>query len=105
MSELNRRAFLRTSAGVAAAGAVAGALSTNGLATASPSLKVPQTLGTESFPVAEAKAAPVPDPLVAYVRNRAKGEVVVQAGSGETVIIDKSLVRHLERAAAAVRQG
>jgi len=86
-TKVSRRGFLKkTAAGAAAVAALA----------AAPSLLVVAEKSGEGTP-----AAGVTTPLVAYVRDAAKGEVVIMVGSKEVVRRDPNLARWL----ASLAQG
>jgi hypothetical protein len=108
MTELNRRGFLRASAGAAAAGVVITTLPA-GLAAATGKTKGDRGEGDDSNDDVSASGfsrsgPPAADPIIAYVRNRATGEIVLYAGTGEIVVRNKVLVRQLDRAASAAKQ-
>jgi anaerobic selenocysteine-containing dehydrogenase len=104
MSELNRRGFLKASAGAAAAGVVITTLPA-GLAQATGSTSGSKTAAAQLGAGEQFKTpAPAAEPIMAYVRNRATGEIVLYAGTGEIVVRNKTLVRQLDRAAAAAKQ-
>jgi anaerobic selenocysteine-containing dehydrogenase len=85
-SKLSRRSFLkRTAAGAAAAAALA----------AAPSMLVVAEKGGGGT------ATEVTTPLVAYIRDVSKGEVVVMMGTREVVRRDPNLARWL----ASIGQG
>jgi len=80
-TKVSRRGFLKkTAAGAAAVAALA----------AAPSLLVVAEKSGEGTP-----AAGVTTPLVAYVRDAAKGEVVIMMGTKEVVRKDYGLVARL----------
>jgi hypothetical protein len=86
--ELNRRAFIKTSAGVATGAAVIGA----------PAAVV---LSGEQPGVVVKPSGPTPrEPVMAYVRDAERGEVTVLAGTQETTYRDPVLVGRLLAAAA-----
>jgi len=87
MSKLSRRSFLR-SAGIATGAVVAAGVP--GVASAA----------TETAPEIVAKPSPLPsEPLVAYVRDAARGEVTVVSGLHETTFKDPALVKRMTKAA------
>ena len=96
MSKLSRRSFLR-SAGIATGAVVVAGVP--GVASAA----------TESAPEIVVKPSPLPsEPLVAYVRDAAKGEVTVVSGLHETTFKDHGLVKRMTKAASkhpATRKG
>jgi nitrous oxide reductase len=105
MSELNRRGFLKASAGAAAAGVVITTLPAGiANATGGPSAALAATQGNVKAGEQFKTPAPAAEPIIAYVRNRATGEIVLYAGTGELVVHNKTLVRQLDRAAAAAKQ-
>ncbi len=79
MSELNRREFVRTSAGAAAGITAVGALALG-----------PSEAG------ARATAA---HPVVAYVRDPRSGEIAVMSGNREVIVRDRKLAALIARAA------
>jgi len=88
MAKVTRRTFLSTTVGaaggVAAMGLIAG----------------PSTLVEAAKNVAEASDGPVSrEPLTAYVRDAATGEISVMVGHREIVTKDPQLIRRLQRAA------
>lgn len=96
MEDLNRRKFLLAS-GVAATGAAAAATPTlvGALAgkTSTPSSAEPAAV------VVSPSAAPPPEPVMAYVRDAASGELTVTFGVHETTYRDPALVKRLLSAA------
>ena len=91
MSEIDRRTFIKRSAGIAGAAAVGAVAAQSSVAAlASPRKKA------EKAEHAEAQAG---EPVVAYVRGGSRGEVTIMAGDRETVHRDPELVRRLLRAA------
>ncbi len=79
MGEITRLALLKSSAGAAAGMTVIGSLVTT-----------------------KADAAEVPagsEPVVAYVKNPANGEIAVMTGDREVIIHDHQLAAQLSRAA------
>jgi len=91
MAELTRRRFLvRSSLGLSAAAAVAGALvgGPRLLAAAAPA------------PPADLAGAELAGPLVVHVRNAGTGEVSLMVGTTQTAFKDRDLVDRLLGAAA-----
>jgi hypothetical protein len=85
MSTFSRRSFLKT-AGAAAGAAVIGVS--------------PAAAAHEQAPELVTDPSPLPgEPLVAYVRDAARGEVSVLSGLHETTYRDPALVKRLLRAA------
>jgi hypothetical protein len=87
MAKVTRRTFLSTTVGaaggVAAMGLIAG----------------PSTLVEAAQNVAEASDARVSsEPMTAYVRDAATGEISVMVGHREIVTKDPQLIRRLQRA-------
>jgi hypothetical protein len=87
MAKVTRRTFLSTTVGaaggVAAMGLIAG----------------PSTLVEAAQNAAEASDGPVSsEPMTAYVRDAATGEISVMVGHREIVTRDPQLVRRLQRA-------
>jgi hypothetical protein len=87
MAKVTRRTFLSTTVGaaggVAAMGLIAG----------------PGTLVEAAQNVAEASDGPVSsEPMTAYVRDAATGEISVMVGHREVVTKDPQLIRRLQRA-------
>ena len=92
MKKLTRRRFFKqTSIGVATVG-VLGA----GLAAVPRLTAIAAPAGTSA---ANTSSAALSEPLVAYVRNPATGEVGLLVGSREIVYRDPDLVSHLLKAA------
>jgi len=88
MERLSRRSFMKIAGGAAGAAALAGAPS---IARAA----VGEEGATRTNPTAD-----VPEePVVAYVRDAARGEVTVTAGTAEHTYRDRALVQRLLRAA------
>jgi len=88
MERLSRRSFMKIAGGAAGAAALAGAPS---IARAA----VGEEGATRTHPTAE-----VPEePIVAYVRDAARGEVTVTDGTAEHTYRDRALVQRLLRAA------
>lgn len=91
MADLSRREFIRKgSIGVAAGVAAIGLGAEGGIAHAA-------TGATNETP-AEHGEAITSEPIVAYVRQGASGEVTVMAGSREVVHKDPDLARRIIRA-------
>jgi hypothetical protein len=90
MGEFNRRAFLGTSAGVAAGAAAA---VTPGLASADPAA---------AAEVVEAGSPASKDAVFAYVSNPERAEVTVAWGLNEVTYRDRSLAKRLN---AATKKG
>ena len=86
MSKLSRSSFLKT-AGLATGAALVGGVPTAGAAAEAE----PQVVATPSLLPHE--------PIVAYVRDAAKGEVTVVSGLSETTFKDPALVKRMTRAA------
>jgi hypothetical protein len=87
MAKVTRRTFLSTTVGaaggVAAMGLIAG----------------PSTLVEAAQNAAEASDGPVSsEPMTAYVRDAATGEISVMVGHREIVTKDPQLIRRLQRA-------
>ena len=87
MAKVTRRTFLSTTVGaaggVAAMGLIAG----------------PGTLVEAAQNVAEASDGPMSsEPMTAYVRDAATGEISVMVGHREIVTKDPQLIRRLQRA-------
>ena len=88
MAKVTRRTFLSTTVGaaggVAAMGPIAG----------------PSTLVEAAQNVAEASDGPLSsEPMTAYVRDAATGEISVMVGHREVISKDPQLIRRLQRAA------
>ena len=88
MAKVTRRTFLSTTVGaaggVAAMGLIAG----------------PGTLVEAAQNVADASDGPMSsEPMTAYVRDAATGEISVMVGHREVVSKDPQLIRRLQRAA------
>jgi hypothetical protein len=88
MAKVTRRTFLSTTVGaaggVAAMGLIAG----------------PSTLVEAAQTAAEANDGPASrEPLTAYVRDAATGEISVMVGHREVITKDPQLIRRLQRAA------
>jgi hypothetical protein len=88
MAKVTRRTFLSTTVGaaggVAAMGLIAG----------------PGTLVEAAQNVADASDGPMSsEPMTAYVRDAATGEISVMVGHREVVARDPQLIRRLQRAA------
>jgi len=98
MPGLSRRTLLkRTSAGAAALGALIAApqvLGRQQSATASP-LERGSAIAAAASPLAAATST---EPLVAYVRNQATGEIAIFSGTREIVLHDSALVSRLLQA-------
>jgi hypothetical protein len=95
MAKLTRRGLLKgTSIGVATAGLLAGGLF------AVPSLA--QKVGASSkFPLTDdvsTSTTALPDNMVIYVRDSAKGEIGILVGEREIISSDSVLVSHLKQA-------
>jgi len=93
MTSLNRRAFLRNSAGLTTGAVIAATPFAAAAALDGPPAEAP--LGVAVEPTT---AAPR-EPVMAYVRDAASGEVTVLAGTAETTYRDPALVRRLLAAA------
>jgi hypothetical protein len=85
MSKLSRASFLKT-AGLATGAAVVGGVP----AVAEAAEGAPEIVGKPS-------ALPR-EPLVAFVRDAARGEVTVVSGLGETTFKDPALVKRMKKA-------
>jgi hypothetical protein len=88
MAKVTRRTFLSTTVGaaggVAAMGLIAG----------------PSTIAEAAQNIADASDGPVSsEPMTAYVRDAATGEISVMVGHREVVTKDPQLIRRLQRAA------
>jgi hypothetical protein len=86
MSKLSRSSFLKT-AGLATGAAIVGGVPAAAAATEA-----------EAQVVASPSLLPH-EPLVAYVRDAAKGEVTVVSGLSETTFKDPALVKRMTKAA------
>ena len=87
MSKYSRRSFLKT------AGVATGAVVVGGLPAAA-------NAAAEGTPQIVATPSPLPhEPLVAFVRDAAKGEVTVVSGLHETTFEDHALVKRMTKAA------
>ncbi len=87
MSKFSRRSFLKT-AGVATGAVIVG------------SVPAAATAAAESAPQIVANPSPLPhEPLLAFVRDAAKGEVTVVSGLHETTFKDPVLVKRMTKAA------
>jgi hypothetical protein len=88
MAKLTRRDLIKqTSAGAAALGALAA---------------LPGLAGAQGVPEAHAAGLAVADrtgPLVAYLRDMAKGEIGLLVGTREIIVRDRELVERLLKAA------
>ena len=88
MAKVTRRTFLSTTVGAAGGAAAMGLLAG------------PSTLVEAAQNVADASDGPVSrEPMTAYVRDAATGEVSVMVGHREIVTKDPQLIRRLQRAA------
>ena len=86
MSKLSRSSFLKT------AGLATGAAIVAGVPTAA--------AATEAAPELIVQPSAVPhEPLVAYVRDAARGEVTIVSGLNETTFKDPALVKRMTKAA------
>lgn len=91
MAKLTRQGFIKqASLGAAAIGALA---VTPGLALAEPA-------SPHASP--DPAAGDLHGPLVAHVRDRARGEVAVMVGTREVIVYDHELVRRLVRAGRSI---
>ena len=104
MPRLTRRSlFAKTGAGAAAAGVLTvapGLLASGRHSSAGPasaSASVGATTAGSSNALAKKPAPPSQLPTVAYVRDAAKGEVVLMVGTTEIVRHDPALVEYLGR--------
>jgi len=88
MERLSRRSFVKI------AGAATGAAA---LAAAPPIARA--AVGEEEGQPTEPTTGVPEEPVVAYVRNAARGEVTVTSGTAEHTYRDRALVRRLMRAA------
>jgi hypothetical protein len=86
MTNTNRRTFI-TQTGIAAAAALA----------IVPSLT--QSRLTSSAPALPARAPALAEPLAAYIRNAATGEIALFVGTREIIVHDLNLVARLVQAA------
>jgi hypothetical protein len=86
MSKLSRSSFLKTAGLATGAALVGGVPAATGASEAAPEL------------VVQPSAVP-PEPLVAYVRDAAKGEVTIVSGLNETTFKDPALVKRMTKAA------
>lgn len=83
-SKLSRRGFLKRAAIVGALAAVPGVVASRYLS------------GTADDPAQTVAISPEsPIPMVAYIRNATKGEVVIMVGDQEIVVKDRRLVANL----------
>ena len=90
----SRRAFLQSSAGAAAGAAVI--LATPKVA----AVALDSTSSTNTLPKVTKPTGSLPqEPVTAYVRNAARGEVTVMAGKRETTYTDPVLVKRMLGAA------
>jgi hypothetical protein len=87
MERLSRRSFMKI------AGAATGAAA---LAAAPPIARA--AIGEEDAQKIDPKSAVPEEPLVAYVRDAARGEVTVTSGTAEHTYRDRVLVQRLLRA-------
>jgi hypothetical protein len=98
MTEHSRRNFVRN---ISLQGAAIGALAV------APSLleasSATASTGQAVEPAPRAVAAPHGEPIVAYVRDAATGEIAVLCGEHEVVHRDQRLAAHLTRIAASAR--
>jgi len=84
---VTRLSFIKASAGVAAG-------------VAAVSVPAAAALGMEETGVPTAPSSPTPpEPVTAYVRDAARGEVTVVSGMSETTYRDRALVKRLLAAA------
>jgi hypothetical protein len=88
MAKVTRRTFLSTTVGaaggVAAMGLIAG----------------PSTIAEAAQNIADASDGPMSsEPMTAFVRDAATGEIAVMVGHREVVTKDPQLIRRLQRAA------
>ena len=97
MKQLSRRKFLAASGAAATGAAVAAApglvRSASGTQAATP--------GDPAAKVVEPSQPAPPEPVMAYVRDHATGEVTVMAGTQEMTYRDPALVKRLLDAAPA----
>jgi hypothetical protein len=93
MSELSRRMFLSSGAGVAAAGVAIAAMP--GIASVAPAAT---DAVSEDLPVAIDELSAV-GPLVVHIRDAATGEVSVLRDETEVVFHDPSIIRRIVAAA------
>jgi Flp pilus assembly protein TadG len=90
----SRRAFLQSTAGAAAGAAVI--LATPKVA----AVALDSASSTNTLPKVTKPSGPVPhEPVTAYVRNAARGEVTVMSGKRETTYSDPVLVKRMLDAA------
>ena len=88
MERLNRRSFVKIAGAATGAAALAGA----------PSIARAAVGEEEAQPTKPSTGVPE-EPVVAYVRDAARGEVTVAAGTAEHTYRDRVLVQRLLRAA------
>jgi len=89
MQPISRRSFVRNTsagAGLLAVGAAVG-------------FEVDRSHSESDKPVASAPVLPVKDPVVAFVRDAAAGQVELYIGTKAVTIVDKQLAHRLVRAA------
>ena len=89
MDKLSRRSFIHTSAGVAT-GAV--------IAATPAALVLDHSSGGAAAPAArviDASGPPPAEPVMAYIRDAARGEVTIVSGITETTYHDPALVKRL----------
>jgi hypothetical protein len=86
MANVNRRSFLRRSAGAATGAALVTA-------------PVSMLLADEAAAQVESSDPAPADTVVAFVRNADRGEVTVLSGTSEVTYRDRALVKRLLRAA------
>jgi len=96
MGKLSRRSFIQTSAGVATGAVIAG---TPAALVLDRSKKAAGTTGDPAPKVTQPSGPPPREPVMAYVRNEARGEVTVMSGTSETTYKDPALVKRLMQAA------
>jgi hypothetical protein len=89
--QVDRRSFIKASAGVATGAAV---------------VAVPALAAEDGKPVPTEPTSPTPrEPVMAYVRDAERGEVTVLSGTGETAYKDRKLVQRLLAAAPQPQAG
>jgi hypothetical protein len=87
--QIDRRTFIKASAGVATGAAAVGI-------PAAAVLGVPAALAAPGTPVSVTPdSSPPQEPVLAYVHDAARGEVTVVSGTAETTYRDQALVKRL----------
>ena len=87
---IDRRSFIKVSAGVATGAAAAGIPAAAALAV--PAAAVADR--SEAIPVSS-EGSPPEEPVMAYIHDAQRGEVTVLSGTAETTYRDPALVKHL----------